>query len=490
MGSKELFPITLIRNVVLFALVLFIAISGFATITFTTSIEKHPLPLQHIANASAIVSQGVKYEVPVYVDVPNSQEHVVEALEARFNGEIALLPHVASQWLIKCIRGSADANVDYVIDLKPSKDAGYHISPFSKKITLFVDEAVKQGENVVELGTSVLHQVFDYEVAKFAGTIKSSAIEVPYSSRYNVVFSLFSELGRPVQWNIDEALQLFDPIIDSLKDYANFSVSLQIQYYSTLAEGVQFNEEIDRQVLRLEHLSTFINHGDWNLFSHDINPTINFMVYIPEKNYDDVPTVIENSELNSFLVPQWGGVHVLSKPMADTKHTGETVLNEEDLLPVMEIFASQFTQLLGMGNQPKLLAMRTLLLYRTQLNSNLRHALDILNSLVKVVVSLEGIAIPEATVELVRKLLSSVTKLEALISAGQFEEGMKESAEAVDYANRAFFEKEMVQQAYFPSEHKMAVYLPLLGPVGLICIFALLRVAVDYKRRMKQKKTQ
>lgn len=490
MGSKELFPITRIRNVVLFALVIFIVVTGFATITFTTSIEKHPLPLQHIANASTVVSQGVKYQVPVYVDVPNSQEHVVEALESKFNNGLSLLPRIASQWLIKCIRGPANPATDYVIELQPGKDAGYHISPFSKKITLYVNEAVRQGENVVELGTSVLHQVFDYEVAKFAGNIKSSAIEVPYSSRYNVVFSLFSELGHPVQWKIDEALKLFDPIFDSLKEYANFSVSLQIQYYSNLAEGVQFNQEIDRQVLRLEHLSTFINHGDWNLFSHDINPTINFMMYIPEKNYEDVPTVIENSALNSFLVPQWGGVHVLSRPMAKAKDERETVLSEDELLPVMEIFASQFTQLIGMGNQPKLLAMRTLLLYRTQLNDNLQQALDILNSLVKVVISLEGIAIPEATVELVRKLLSSVAELLTLISAGEFEGGMKESAKAVDYANRAFFEKEMVQQAYFPSEHKMAVYLPLLGPVGLICIFALLRVAVDAKRRMKQKKTQ
>ena len=40
---------------------------------------------------------------------------------------------------------------------------------------------------------------------------------------------------------------------------------------------------------------------------------------------------------------------------------------------------------------------------------------------------------------------------------------------------------------YFPDEHKIAVYLPLLGPIGVPLVMALLRevknLVVEFKRR-------
>jgi len=45
-------------------------------------------------------------------------------------------------------------------------------------------------------------------------------------------------------------------------------------------------------------------------------------------------------------------------------------------------------------------------------------------------------------------------------------------------AERGFFEKSMVGQVYFPDEHKIAVYLPLLGPVGVpLLIYARKEIA-------------
>lgn len=45
----------------------------------------------------------------------------------------------------------------------------------------------------------------------------------------------------------------------------------------------------------------------------------------------------------------------------------------------------------------------------------------------------------------------------------------------------------MVGQMYFPDEHKIAVYLPLLGPIGVPLVMGLLREAknlvVEFKRR-------
>ena len=50
-------------------------------------------------------------------------------------------------------------------------------------------------------------------------------------------------------------------------------------------------------------------------------------------------------------------------------------------------------------------------------------------------------------------------------------------------AERAFFEKSMVGQLYFPDEHKVAVYLPLLGPIGVPLIMGLLNELRAWKQR-------
>lgn len=50
-------------------------------------------------------------------------------------------------------------------------------------------------------------------------------------------------------------------------------------------------------------------------------------------------------------------------------------------------------------------------------------------------------------------------------------------------AERGFFEKSMVGQVYFPDEHKVAVYLPLLGPIGVPLLVGLLK---EIKRIVKK----
>ena len=47
--------------------------------------------------------------------------------------------------------------------------------------------------------------------------------------------------------------------------------------------------------------------------------------------------------------------------------------------------------------------------------------------------------------------------------------------EAYADSEKAFFEKSMVGQVYFPDEHKVAVYLPLLGPIGVPLVVGLVR---------------
>ena len=57
-------------------------------------------------------------------------------------------------------------------------------------------------------------------------------------------------------------------------------------------------------------------------------------------------------------------------------------------------------------------------------------------------------------------------------------------------AERAFFEKSMVGQLYFPDEHKLAVYLPLLGPIAVPLLMGLLNELKAWKKRRRERAEQ
>jgi phosphatidylinositol glycan class S len=64
---------------------------------------------------------------------------------------------------------------------------------------------------------------------------------------------------------------------------------------------------------------------------------------------------------------------------------------------------------------------------------------------------------------------------------------LEEGRNAASQAEKAFFEKSMVGQVYFPEEHKVAVYLPLMGPVGVPLVMSafkeLMKLFKDWKLR-------
>ncbi len=66
-------------------------------------------------------------------------------------------------------------------------------------------------------------------------------------------------------------------------------------------------------------------------------------------------------------------------------------------------------------------------------------------------------------------------------------EGLLHARIAEEEAERAFFEKSMVGQLYFPDEHKVAVYLPLLGPVGVPLVIGLINELKKWAKKRKEK---
>jgi phosphatidylinositol glycan class S len=87
-------------------------------------------------------------------------------------------------------------------------------------------------------------------------------------------------------------------------------------------------------------------------------------------------------------------------------------------------------------------------------------------------------------------VLTTLTHLSStcqLLREGKFAAALASARIAEKEAEKSFFEKSMVGQMYFPDEHKIAVYLPLLGPIGVPLLMGLLRevknLVVEFKRR-------
>ncbi|KAI0905482.1 phosphatidylinositol-glycan biosynthesis class S protein [Ustulina deusta] len=287
-----------------------------------------------------------------------------------------------------------------------------------------------------------------------------------YSGTYHLTFSLFTSGSNPSSWGIDSAInQYMKPVLDMLKPIHNFTIDTQVQLYAI--PGVQ------SQVLTKEDLSSFINAAEWPL-SPSIGgaPTINFVIFIGNQTIGLNPD--ETSQ--SWLVPQWGSVYLLPSPAV-------THVPSEFLKQPILTFASHLLSLLGTP-QSGSLPMRLSTLTRVRSVDMLLRASSSLGSLARLSLALPSISIPSSVAEGVAK---SIHHLELACSKLGSAESLEHARIAETEAERAFFEKSMVGQLYFPDEHKVAVYLPLLGPVGVPLVMGLFREFNAWKTQRQEK---
>lgn len=483
-----------LRRLIVLVVVVIVGLLGYPLFS-TTTIYRANLPIEEVNDLASSFDQQIHFKIPVYIELPNALDHFIPSCQDMINEALyESHPSLKNTWEIDLQRqpnDATDTENDYLVKMDGGDSFSYSILPFSKEINIQVlrDAHTKTVESFVK--KVLLENVFKEEIDRFDSLLSSkkdtSQVIMPYSSNYNVVFSLLAENGQTVNWDIEQCTKLFKPLFDSLKHFSNFSISSQIQYYSKLTREVTYDKEKDAYILKDSELSTFINFGDWNLVTHDIKPTINFLVYFPESNYKGKPFLIENSDTNSFLVPQWGGVSIINKELP-VLAGAEVTLTHDELLPVMEIFASQLFQLLGLPNTPKSPYIRIDTLSRITYFKNSKKALENLLSLIKLAQSLNEISIPDTTKEYVLKTIVYIKNSIAVLNDDQnYSQAIGLSSRALENSDNAFFEKEMVQQAYFPSEHKLAVLLPLLGPVTSIICLGFLKMLVDFKKDKRNK---
>ncbi|CAI4214524.1 unnamed protein product [Parascedosporium putredinis] len=275
------------------------------------------------------------------------------------------------------------------------------------------------------------------------GTLeKRTTRSLKYSHTYHLTFSLFTAGASPSTWDIDGALNDYiRPVLEVLSPIHNFTIDTQVQLYAT--PGVQ------SEVLSKDDLVSFINAAEWPL----------------------------SPLLASWLVPQWGSVYLLPL-VSTTAHIDAPALKQ----PLLT-FSSHLLSLLGTPESGSL-PLRLSTLSRIRSADLLLRASSTLGSLARLSLALPSISIPRSVADGVSK---SLNHLELACSNLAAPTALKHARTAESEAERAFFEKSMVGQLYFPDEHKVAVYLPLLGPVGVPLVMGLLAELKQWIKRRKQK---
>jgi GPI-anchor transamidase subunit S len=153
--------------------------------------------------------------------------------------------------------------------------------------------------------------------------------------------------------------------------------------------------------------------------------------------------------------------------------------HSDDLRPAMLTFSNQLLALLGAPESGSL-PLRLMTLIRVRSAGLLLKASSTLGSLARLTLALPSISIPQSVAEGVQTTISHLEKACAGLGGS---EGLEHARIAEEAAEKAFFEKSMVGQVYFPDEHKIAVYLPLLGPIGVPLVMGVVKETKAWRKR-------
>lgn len=316
------------------------------------------------------------------------------------------------------------------------------------------------------------------------------------SSEYHLTFSLFTAGPAPSSWDVRPLLgKYIQPILHAISSTSNVSVASQIQLYSSFSPSVQPQQVENGWQLRKEDLTSFVNTAEWPLSpSIGTGPTINFIAYIPTPS--QIPLLLESSSTNSWLVPQWGGITILnpSTIYQDESELGKKILPAHLDPGVLDAafvnFQSQFLQLLGVPHSYKLPLQERLRSFQrlSGLSLYIRTSSN-LSSLARLAQHLSSIPIPRHVLHYVEHAISQLSTFRECLrqaTPASWTTGFQSVREAFSDSEKAFFDKSMVGQVYFPDEHKVAVYLPLLGPIGVPLVVGLLRELKSLTAKVKK----
>lgn len=478
--SESLKSLTLRRWVICSIVALYVFV-GVPLWFKLTEIYRAPLPSNFI---NLLHSQGnidVRITNEVYLDVldglkfPDLAEAIQVQINHRLEQERVQSP-MSVLWNASVLQTSEEVPSDaYVLHLELADNEGISLDETQKHATLFYTmESVKNNDLPFFATQAILDHIFATE-RRLLTPHKHGINSLRYSPKVHLSFKLLTGDGYPLDWEIAQAIdEYFTPLIQEFKTFINFTIDSEIKYFAqlNLPEG-------DELTLTDASLSTVMDFAEWDISSNQFSyPTLNFVLYYP--SVEQSPLAFHDNtigSLHSYLIPQWGSV-VLMENSIDAN----TVISKQSLGPLLEVFTSELFKLLGIPTDPKTPQIRVDAMKKYSILENIDRGVDSLVSLLKLSESLPDMSIPKTVLDNVKMALSSrQSAVDKLNLQNDFNGALVDSISMVEHSERAFFDREMVQQTFFPQEHKIAVYMPLIGPMTLICVLALLRTLKEVR---------
>ncbi|KAI9475852.1 MAG: phosphatidylinositol-glycan biosynthesis class S protein [Benjaminiella poitrasii] len=427
-----------------------------------------------------------------------------------------------NEWLQDGVESHKEASIgNYFIYVEQSDKVQAHIG--SERSSLLKVDKISTS-TVAEKLTAIIPPVYFSKYAtlgniachteKINKNDASNMRTLKYSSQYEVIFSLMNNNpeNMKIDWDIREAINAYlQPFLKEVSIIFNFTIDSQIQNYAPLSLTPEYKERENKPnyyYFEPQHLPHFINSAEWNLASTITSyPSIHFVLYVPSE--EESPLRIHDSNgqpllTNAFLVPRWGGIVIKNPPKAATE---EYRFTKKDLQPIIKIFISQLRSLIGVhelednliGQFPSdfevtfELATKTGIttlekdgLIRARTLENVANTISTLKSLAQLVDEIPNMVVQDHISIKVRQSLDALDAVGIALSKENYLDALESSIEAIELAEKAFFDPTMVSMLYFPDEHKYAIYMPLFVPVSVPLIMALLKEIKKLKQKNKK----
>lgn len=465
------------RFYIIISLILTALIIGLPSWYLTTSVERYSLPIEEMNLLNDKYLNNIKYNIPVQlIELTNPLEGFVDEVQNLLNEKL-----VNSNVGIKLIGDNDDDDNIYNSTCKVKlivneDDDKIVISPYKDRLLkLFITPEIIKNGLVSDLLVRVLTEnIFNFEISG-DGLNYNNKIQLPFSSHYKISINFLHSSDKILNLKDDKiifkAIKNFQKFLNSISSIAKFTLEFQELWYEERL--ITTDEYRIDNITYIKDTSMFIDYSDWGLDQNvELEPVINLNLYLP----DEETLIIENSIKNSFIIPQWGGVIILN-------NNEEEIVDYEKLNEIFEIFAFQLLKLIGIETDldSSSLFLKIDEIIRIQTIKNLNNSLKNFKNLIKLINQLDTIPIPLQSVNEIKESIEFLNNSIENLNNLNWLDAYKYSISALELSNNAFFHKDMVQQAHFPEEHKMAVYSPLLGPFITILTLALLRGIKEIK---------
>ncbi|KAJ2740776.1 GPI transamidase component [Coemansia sp. BCRC 34301] len=488
------------RRVVVASIVLLLLL-GLPLWWTTTRVYRAKLPASEIAGFAP--DQELVVPLYFYVDTHSEMAVATENIERMVQRLLdkQRTPYAPNEWRVRYtarIRHAAkapDVPGHYALRLreaaKPTVDFG-----IGRAVDVLVAPSDKKQRDatVAQLVADIVAKE-EREVRDKGGIRRA----LKYAPEYSVTFTLLNEDpvgGASVGWDIESAADVFvRPFADALRPLAKLTVSTQVLHHAG-PPPIKPVAHSNGTLLTHDMLPHFANSPWWNLASTDpIAPTINFILYVPALHSQPMHIVADNkkpSDTNAFVVSQWGGIAIANLP-ADTKPGSSVVISRDDLQIYFGIFVAQLRELVGIRSDTPLSRTKGRVsvqqaiatgissweldaLMRQWLVANRQTAIATLQSLVRLVESMENMVVMEEIKTQVDQSLSALCSISDALAetkGANHQRAFELAANASFFAEGAFFDPSMVSLLYFPDQHKYAIYLPFFLPVTIPLLAAI-----------------